>query len=70
MVRKRSKAFVVIVLAVYGFVGISLVGAILRIVGNYLGLVWGLIAVTIVGGIYLTFLYRLGRHLSENSRHD
>ena len=57
-------------LAIYIFVGISLLSAILRIVGNYLGLIWGLVAVAIFGGIFLIFTYKLARYLGDYSRRD
>ena len=70
MVRQRSKAFLFIAIVLYIAVGASLLGAISRIVGNYLGLMWGLIVAAIFGGIYLTYLYRLVRHLKKNSGRD
>jgi hypothetical protein len=57
-------------LAIYFAGGALLMGAILRIVGNYLGLVWGLIAAAIFSGIYLIYLYKLVLHFFENSRRD
>ncbi len=70
MAHKKNRLLIMMPLAIYIFVGLSLVGAILRIVGNYFGLMWGLVAVTSFGVIYFIFMYKLARYLGDFSRRE
>jgi len=59
MALQKRKLLVFVVVLACTVTGLFLTGFLFRIVGGYIGIIWGVVAAAAMGGTYLIFLWKL-----------